>query len=329
MKKSLLQLTGFLAVSAMLWGIANAQLDISDLFSNWDPLVNDAYVKVLNGYDKTRWYTDDITTCDSKNAGSISITSPALDDADYYKVKSYRLFLSPYRIDELKSGNPSIDTSKVIIKESNIVDDTSEVNFTITSSDVNPGTAYYGFVLPINDFDFIWTPSKEICFQLDKNICMQDSSCDTFDLVINPVETHEVQDSENSHGASCVGMDMANVTHSINGDTINLKWTAVDWDVVEIGIFDPEAEEYKNLGAVNMKDENFSYKMQWTGEQNFLLTNGCRDLHYKADRIIKEWEPEKIVAPATWPAENIIYIAIAAIILYGVYVVFFRKADNK
>jgi hypothetical protein len=77
-----------------------------------------------------------------------------------------------------------------------------------------------------------------------------------------------------------------------------------------------------------MKDEKFEYKMEWDGEQNFMLTNGCKELYYKADAK-KESEPEKIVPPATGPAENILYVAIAAIILYGAYVVFFRKADNK
>jgi hypothetical protein len=42
-------------------------------------------------------------------------------------------------------------------------------------------------------------------------------------------------------------MDLANVTHVINGDTLTLKWTAVDGDVVEIGVWDREAENYKSL----------------------------------------------------------------------------------
>ena len=78
-----------------------------------------------------------------------------------------------------------------------------------------------------------------------------------------------------------------------------------------------------------MNDKKFDYKMQWDGEQNFMLTNGCKEVYYKADAK-QTSEPEKeVVPPATGPAENILYIAIAAIILYGAYVVFFRKAENK
>ena len=74
--------------------------------------------------------------------------------------------------------------------------------------------------------------------------------------------------------------------------------------------------------------EKYDYKMQWDGEQNFMLTNGCKEVRYKADAKKSTPEPE-IVTPATGPAENILYIAIAAIILYGAYAIFFRKSDNN
>jgi hypothetical protein len=80
-----------------------------------------------------------------------------------------------------------------------------------------------------------------------------------------------------------------------------------------------------------MSDEKFDYKMQWDGEQNFMLTNGCRDVRYKADAKMENKKPEKekIVPAATGPAQNILYIAIAAIAIYGVYVLFLRKSESK
>ena len=78
---------------------------------------------------------------------------------------------------------------------------------------------------------------------------------------------------------------------------------------------------------MKMSDEKFNYTMQWTGEQNFSITNGCKDFYYKADRI-KESEPEITTTPATGPTENVLYVAIAAIILYGAYTLFFRKSEN-
>jgi hypothetical protein len=52
---------------------------------------------------------------------------------------------------------------------------------------------------------------------------------------------------ETGHNSACVGMDMANISHVKNGDTITLKWTAVEGDVVEIAIFDPKEEIFKSL----------------------------------------------------------------------------------
>ena len=333
MKKTLLSLAGLALVSAaFLWGVNAQQLDISELFSNGAPLVDDAYSKVLTQYDTARWYLNDVVvTCDSNN-NTVNVVSPVVFDGDYYEVPSYRLFLSPYRIDQLKSWDSSVDQSKIIIKEVERDAASNEIKISVGESDgLDPNQTYYGFVLPINDFDVVWTPTKEVCFQLNNNVCLQDSACDTLWLVANPSEATSSDESdvvEDFHWASCVWMDMANVTHTVKNGVVTLKWTAVDGDTEQVAIFDPENEVYKSLWAVSMKDEKFEYKMEWDGEQNFMLTNGCKELYYKADAK-KESEPEKIVPPATGPAENILYVAIAAIILYGAYVVFFRKADNK
>jgi len=319
MKKSLLSLAGIAMLSAVFGWVANAQLDISELFSEWTPLVDDAYSKVLNEYDSKRWYSDASSVECAANNG-VEIKSPVIEDSFMDNAKIYRLFVSPYRVDQLKLWDSSIDTSKVIMKEVTIDDGASEVKFNVSSADVDPNTIYYGFVLPIDMYDWVWTPSKETCFQLNSNICLQDSDCDTISLLAKT-------EDEEHWAANCIGMDMANVSHTTSGDTVTLTWTAIDGDVVEIAIFDPEAELYRSLGAVSMSDEKFDYKMEWNGEQVFRLTNGCKELIYKADAAI--WENPTIVTPATWPAENVLYIAIAAIILYGAYVVFFRKAENK
>ncbi len=82
--------------------------------------------------------------------------------------------------------------------------------------------------------------------------------------------------------SQCVGMDQANVNHEYNNGIITLRRTAIEWDVVQIGVFDPEEEVYKNLWNVNMSDEKFDYTTQWDGERNFMLTNGCKEVYYKA-----------------------------------------------
>lgn len=327
MKKSLLSLAGVLAFSAVIGGVVGAQSDISDLFNEWTPLVDGAHVKLLTDFDKERWYVDPSISIECEAENWVTITSPTLQDAKFYDVNLYNLFISPYRIDQIKSWDPEVDTSKIIMKKVEVEDSDESVKFSISSDELDSNKVYYWFITPADVFDTIGTPSHEICFSLANNICLQDSECDSLSVVNNSAE----EDLVERHGvADCVWMELANVTHTVKGDTVTLKWTPVDWESVQIAIREKDSQAYKNLWTVDMSKGQFDYKMQWDWEQNFLLMNGCGEwFKYKADAK-KWWEtPEEIVPAATGPTENILYIAIAAIILYGAYVVFFRKSENN
>ena len=326
MKKSLLSLVGILAFSSVALGVVNAELEISTLFSEGLPLVDDAYTQLLNDYDSSWWYFDETITCDVDKW--VTITTPTVEDSTIDVASTYNLFLSPYRISQIKDWDSSIDTSKIIMKKVEIKWEDEDVKFELSPDEFNSKTAYYGFISPVDWFDEVGAPTKEICFKISNNMCLQDTSCDSLNKT--PDNGEEVKNGVvEEHGAAsdCVWMDMANVSHTQNGNVITLRWTAIDWDNVEIAIWDPEEEFYKSLWTAKMSDEKFNYTMQWSGEQNFSITNGCRDFYYKADRI-KGWEPEITATPATGPAENVLYIAIAAVILYGVSTLFFRKSEN-
>lgn len=323
MKKTLLSLAGVVALSAAFRWAANAQLDISDLFSEGQPIENGVYTKLLNDYDSSWGYLDASVTCDV-NEG-ITITSPVVEDSIKYEANIYNLFISPYRLDQIKAWDSSVDVSKIIMKKVEISNPGDDVKFEISADEIDSSAEYYGFISPVNVYDEVGAPSKEICFKLSSNMCLQDTACDT----LAAVWWDDEEEIERHGSADCVWMDYAAVTHVVNGDTLTLKWSAVDGDSVEIAILDPEEKAYKSLWTAKMSDEKFDYKMKWDGEQNFKLTNGCKGVKYKADAKRWEKEPEKIVPPATWPAENVLYIAIAAIVLYGAYVVFFRKSENK
>lgn len=338
MKKSLLSLVALTFWAGIFCAFANA-LDISDIFSKDKPLVDTAYTQLLNDFSNEWWYIDNIELiCNAdQEKNTISIVSPKLEDSKFDTAPWYRLFLSPYRINQIKEWDAAVDNSKIIMIERQAEDSTGNVTFDIPSGDLDANTVYYGFVTPIDMYDEIWTPSKEVCFQLAKNMCMLDQECETLSLVIEPTpaepednwEANEPEETEeDTHGAACVWMNLAHVSHVTNGNKIKLTWTAVDGENVDIAIFNPEQEIYEKLATVKMSDEKYVYTMRWDGEQNFMLTNDCGEVRYKADA--KMWsEPEKIVTPATGPAENVLYIAIAAIILYGAYTIFFRKSENN
>ena len=349
MKKALISLAWIFAAFIFFGSFASAELYIYNLFDGNGAASNDTYVKILNEYDSSRWYLSSITaTCDVAN-NNVVISSPIVTDWDLYDVPVYRLFLSPYRISQLKNWNDNIDVSKIIIKEYSKTADSQNISFNISTADwLDSNQVYYAFLLPINEYDEIWTPSNEFCFQLTNNMCVWDEACDSIGLLVQPTElsdnTEDINNTqigdswevvneiwEEWHGSACVWMDLANVTHVVNeNNTITLKWTSLwDWSTVRVAIFDPDEEIYKSLWSANMDDEKFSYKMQWNGEQNFSLTNWCKEIYYKVDASIKTPEPEIKSTPATGPAENVLYIAIAAIVLYGAYVLFFRKSENK
>ena len=260
--------------------------------------------------------------------------------------------MSPYRVSQLKNWSENIDKSKIIVKEYNKTNSSEDAVFNLSTADgLDSNQVYYAFLLPINDYDEIWTPSNEFCFQINSNMCLENEACDAMWLVVQPAETwseevkqtsetstdiHWAAGDENlptvgdSHGAACAWMNLANVTHTISSDNvITLRWTSL-WDgsIVQIAVFDPNDEIYKPLWSVKMDDESFSYKMQWDGEHNFSLTNWCKEVYYKVDA--KRDTPVQPIVPAvTGPAENILIIAVVAIILYWVYALFFRKSDNN
>jgi len=335
MKKSLLSLAALVLWASTIYGVVNA-LAIGDVLPTDAPITPTAYTQLLNDYDSDWWYTDDsiAITCEVE-WGNVTINSPRIEDAIFETAPSYNLFLSPYRVAQIREWNPDVDIMSIIRKEVEIDGNGGSASFKLSSMDLNPDQIYYGFITPLDMYDEIWTPSKEICFQLNSNLCMLDFNCDAINSIINPVVEPEniIDEPVNNegtwevHGAWCVGMDLAHVSHTTRGDKVTLTWTAVDGETVDIAILNPEEEVYEKLATVKMSDEKYVYTMRWNGEQNFMLTNDCGSVKYKADAAIEK-TPEKIVTPATGPAENVLYIAIAAIILYGAYAIFFRKSDN-
>ena len=98
------------------------------------------------------------------------------------------------------------------------------------------------------------------------------------------------------NSSQCIGMESANITHIVSWDTITLKWNAIDWDTVYVYIFDPETETYISLWSWRMSDEKFDYKIQRNGQQNFKLTNWCRDSYYRVDVSLPEQYSEELVS---------------------------------
>lgn len=345
MKKSLLSLLGIALLSTMVIGVVSAQeapLQIDEVFPKWEALSN-SYTKLLNNYDQSWGYSTRTTwlTWSFEN-NVLKIESPTLEDADLWEVPAYRLYFSPYRVDQLK-WDEGVNLPTIVMKETKWDKSSKSVEFELSliDDDLDPLQPYYGFMVPLNDYDVVWTPSPEICFQFDRWLFSWWDDCNIIEATINPVveDTPVVdenpvdqlgeEDCSDWHcAADCIWMDMAHLTHTINNNIITVRWTAVEGDVVQVAVFDPDEEAFRSIGAVKMSDEQFTYQMTWNGEYNFKITNWCKQVYYKVDWSVQTPDEPKIVPPATGPAENVLIIAVAAIIIYGVYTLVFRKNEN-
>lgn len=362
MKKSLL--LAWLSLSFFFIGwIVDAQA-----LSMWDdifkagetPTTND-YKRLLTEHDTDRWYSDlDATVCNFTD-WKFEIISPIIEDYDFFEAAAYRLYVSPYSLDQLKAEDPSIDTNNIFVRESRPSNWSNSVEFNLSDLVLSPNQIYYTFIFPISTYDEIGVPSDISCISSSYNMCFAgENGCQELNDMLRPKavcgnniveewedcnscpqdlwdacnisqdedlnEQNENSKEHMSAGDCTADMKFANITHSINGDTINLKWTSIGNCSVKIAIYDPTEEAFVNLATVPMSDEKYSYKMKWNGEHTFILDNGQGEVNYKVDASISTPDPE-IVPPATGPAENIFIIVIAAIVIYGIYTLFFRKAE--
>ena len=87
----------------------------------------------MNDYDSSWGYLDASVTCDV-NEG-ITITSPVVEDSIKYEANIYNLFISPYRLDQIKAWDSSVDVSKIIMKKVEISNPGDDVKFEISADE--------------------------------------------------------------------------------------------------------------------------------------------------------------------------------------------------
>ena len=93
-------------------------------------------------------------TCEI-DGNNLTIVSPRIGDSIDETAPAYRLFLSPYRISQIKSGDPAVDNSKIKMIEQKVESNISEVNFKLTTNDVSDSQSYYGFITPLDMYDVV------------------------------------------------------------------------------------------------------------------------------------------------------------------------------
>jgi hypothetical protein len=190
-----------------------------------------------------------------------------------------------------------------------------------TSDSLNSDRIYYVVSIPKDGAGTLWEISNEICFRLSDQIVGEWDECLNGRAVAN-------------HWA-WADMNLANISHTLNWNSLTLKWIAVSGsDDVDIFLWDENAGTFTKLSTVNMSTESYSFTVSknWEHIVKFIPDNWGTEINYTFNVLwLVDWSNPTPVNPTVtpvvvWPRENLIAILIWTIILYLVYRLAKRKA---
>ena len=245
----------------------------------------------------------------------IEIATPILKDTAAENIIAYTFAYSDNLIHEENTDNTSQKTFN--LTDNNL----SEISFSISAEDVaDPTKNYYGFIIPIDMYDFKGTPSDWICFNLAENMFNQGDDCLTFRNNHESADTTEI----NHNSSKTVDFSMANLKHTINGNTITFRWTALEGaDRVDIFVALPGTTDKKKIGSPKMTDEMFVYTADVDKEHVFFFrpSDGGKEISYTLNAFkIDTPEPTTVeIKTATGPRETIAVVLILSLLGYGIY----------
>jgi hypothetical protein len=315
MKKLALSL-GAIVLSIGSITVAQTMLSITDLFNAASFGYTDQDSLIVTAIDTT----------------SLTIESPVIKDYDGHGVVDYMITYSPYMVEDLivTTDNTLLDTVRE--KKIRVSEDTAPVVLTLGVQDgIQAETTYYALVSPIEMYDELGTPSEQFCFNLSQERYDIGNACFNFDESEEHSVSSETDTDTHSAASTRTDMPLANVTHSVSGNVITLKWTAVDGGGdIDILVFDPTLEKYSRVTTVNMSAEKYNYTMKWDNEHifRFVPLDGGKEIVYNVNamRVAQPDTPVIGKVPATGPVENLLFVCLLSILVYGGYKYAKRKA---
>lgn len=300
---------GTLSAVWLLWTVVFAQSSgiPSDFFStllvwNFGYLTQNISVKTIN------------TT-------SITFESPVIRDENGADVKRYVLSYGPYPLSQLLAGWSQVSFNDFTQKTFTFTSFSgSTFSMTLDASDnLVANKIYYVTAMPIDSSNKQGEVSwPDICFRL--------------------------QDQKNGLGNTCVSnsthgtanMVLANVSHTKNGNTITLRWTAVAGATkVDIFLLNNTTQVATKLVTKNMTDETYSFPLTTAAPQivRFIPVDANGDqagtqVDYTMNESLTPDAPTPPPAapakpsipkvPRVWPEQNMILVLIGTILVYGV-----------
>ena len=270
---------------------------------------------------------------ESIDTSSILLRSPIIKYYNGDSIMFYRLTYSPILIEDLVTTNDPAILEQIKSKEVVLTQGSDRVMLSLGTDDgLSPGTTYYAIVTPIDIYDDIGTSSEQICFNLAQEKYETGDKCLSFGKSAETVHGGEVTPEHSA--ASTADLALANITHTVAGNTITLRWTEINGvDNMDLFVFDIKEETRTRLGEVRISAERYDYTMKWDGEHmfNFKPLNGAREFRYSLNAMRSDdKEPEKpvITPPDTGPAESVLAMLAISGLLYLGYRRYKLKAER-
>ncbi len=274
---------------------------------------------------------------------SIDFSSPVIKNENDENIGQYNVLFGEYTMNEVLDNPDLIDavTEKKITTTEN-----SDFTFSLTVNEDNldVNKIYFVSVAPRDASGIIGAVSNEYCFNLenqvysviewDKEACVK--------KIAEKVEMEKNTLPWNIHNAAQgADMSLANVTHTIDGNSVKLTWISQVWsDKVEVYLLNEDetgdGEPARDpLGTVDMMDGEFIFPYQGAQTTTLLLKpttdgvmNGIEHVYAINETPPVEKEPKTPVVepqaqikvvPQTWAKENFLVIFIISILGFVLY----------
>ena len=321
-------------VTLVLWlfgliGLWLTTVSAKDDFTWW--------VDSLLGEETFGYSSSDKIEVVSISKDSVEIESPVVQDEAWFDILDYAILYGQHPIAEAME-NPSL-LDNFGEKEISLNDNpgsTFTITLNTTDDNLDSDKIYYALLLPKDEFGLPGEISNDICFSLNNQVYGEWTDCG---------ESWAVH-SAGGHSAGGADMNLANITHTVDGDSITLRWTALEGaDKIELFLRDPDDERFKSLDTVAMDDEEYKFRTDRNGEHNikFIPMNGnspagTETIYTLTVTTVPQWAnptPDTSTTttttvgitkvPVVGPKENMILVIIISIFAYFVYRLFLRR----
>lgn len=301
--------------------------------------ISDYTDQVFGGTDLFGYKDGNQVNVKDISENTITFTSPALKNESNEQITNYDVLFGINTLGKIVDDTTLFDTLKT--KKVVYTGAEAEFSFALTVEDnaLQPENIYYAYVLPKDVGEMPGAVSREFCFNLQYKVHGIGNECIT--KVETAKETETTKKAEEAvHNAAGADMKLANVTHTVDGKTHLITWTAIEWsDKIEFFLLNESATDDNNtqlekLGTADMFDQKFVF--DYDGEHSTTLSirpdNGWKEKNItlnftppvkpetpKVKTQPKKPQPTIAVVPQTGAKENMLIILIIAILGFVLY----------